>query len=92
LYFNYDRSIGNKKAVAMYHLKCVGCRIRVRAYQRPGDVDEPCPVCGAPLESVAHLSELMGLQEYSEISRWVDDGGSVSAEAVAKALAPPTPR
>jgi hypothetical protein len=88
----------------MPHLKCVVCRIRVRGYQSPtGEVDELCPVCGSLLEPVQHLSELLGLQERKwednseraaddDASRWFDDGGSVSPEAVAKALALPTPR
>jgi len=88
----------------MSHLKCVVCRIRVRGYQPPtGEAHELCPVCGSLLEPVQHLSELLGLQERKwedndelasdpDASRWLDDGGSVSPEAVAKALALPTPR
>jgi len=88
----------------MYHLKCVACRIRVRGQQRQaGEVGELCPGCGSLLEPVQRLSELLGLQERKwedsdelaidpDASRWLDDGGSVTPEAVAKALAPPTTR
>ena len=88
----------------MYHLKCDVCRIRVRGQQRqPGGVGELCPGCGSLLEPVQRLSELLGLQERKwedsdalaadpDASRWLDDGGSVALEAVAKALAPPTTR
>ena len=88
----------------MYHLKCDRCRIRVRSHQRPvGEVGELCPVCGSLLEPVQHLSELLGLQERKwedtdelaadpDASRWLDDGGYVTPEAVAKALALPTPQ
>ena len=88
----------------MYHLKCDVCRIRVSGQQRQaGEVGELCPGCGSLLEPVQRLSELLGLQqrkweeadaleERSDASRWLDDGGSVSPEAVAKALAPPTTR
>lgn len=63
----------------MYHLKCVGCRIRLRGDSRPaGEVGELCPVCGSLLEPVHSLSELLGLQERKREDR--DE------------LAPPTPR
>ena len=75
----------------MYHLKCDVCRIRVRAEQRQaGEVGELCPGCGSLLEPVQRLSELLGLQERKrDDSDWFDDGGRVTPEAVAKALAPP---
>jgi len=88
----------------MSHLKCVVCRIRVRAYEpTAGEVGELCPLCGSLLEPVQRLSELLGLQERRwedrdklaadpDASRWLDDGGSVSLEGVvAAALAPPPP-
>ena len=85
----------------MYHLKCDVCRIRVRSQQRQaGEVGELCPGCGSLLEPVQRLSELLGLQERRwedtdefaagpDASHWLDDGGYVTPEAVAKALAPP---
>ena len=88
----------------MHHLKCVVCRIRVRAQQEPaGGVGELCPVCGSLLEPVHNLAELVGLQERRreeadgaeegfDASGWLDDGGSVTPEAVAMALSLPAPR
>jgi hypothetical protein len=51
-----------------------------------------------PLEPVHDLAELVGLQArrhpdelqaISDAARWLDDGGSITSEAVAMALAPP---
>lgn len=88
----------------MYHLKCDVCRIRVRCQQwQAGEVGELCPGCGSLLEPAERLSELLGLQERkwddtdhlaadADASRWLDDGGTVTPEAVARALAPPSAR
>ena len=88
----------------MHQLKCVVCKIRVRAQEQPaGGVGELCPVCGSLLEPVRNLSELVGLQERRreeadelaegfDASPWLDDGGSVTPEAVARALSLPAPR
>ena len=90
----------------MAHLKCETCRIRVRnTHSAVGGVGELCPSCGALLETVPKLSELMGyqelrpsggeMQEWVAVSRWVDDGGrppEPMAQAVAVALpVPPVP-
>jgi hypothetical protein len=42
------------------HLKCEACRARVRyASDAAGQL---CPLCGAPLEPVASLSEIVGFR------------------------------
>ena len=46
----------------MAHFKCLRCRSRVWR-DEPADVaDDLCPGCGNPLETVAQLSELIGLR------------------------------
>lgn len=69
----------------MPHLKCVPCRIRIRGQQNSaGGAGELCPGCGAPLEPVHDLAELVGLQA----RRHPDELQAIS-EAVAMAPAPP---
>lgn len=49
----------------MPHLKCVGCRVRLRTSGVPGDDDgvgDLCPVCGSLLEPVERLSEVLGFR------------------------------
>jgi hypothetical protein len=47
----------------MAHSKCSPCRARVwREGPAADHVDDLCPGCGGPLESVAELSELIGLR------------------------------
>ena len=68
----------------MPHLKCVRCRIRIRSPHSPvGGIGELCPSCGALLEPVPRLSELVGFQEV----RTADAG----LEAIAQAVALPVP-
>jgi hypothetical protein len=47
----------------MAHSKCLACRARVWRAGPPADeVDDLCPGCGGPLETVGDLSELVGLR------------------------------
>jgi hypothetical protein len=47
----------------MAHSKCLTCRARVwRAGPAAEHLDDLCPGCGGPLETVAELSELVGLR------------------------------
>jgi hypothetical protein len=73
----------------MPHFKCVGCKTRLYSASAPADlVDRLCPRCGAPLEPVGALAEIVGFQSMPfETERWVDDGGSVSHEPMAEAIA-----
>jgi hypothetical protein len=49
--------------VSVAHFKCVPCGARVWRDRPPAEnLDELCPGCGDPLEAVADLSELVGLQ------------------------------
>ena len=47
----------------MAHFKCLRCRSRVwREWPAADPADDLCPGCGDPLQSVAELSELIGLR------------------------------
>src|SRR5215210_7798367 len=47
----------------MPHLKCAACKIRRHSAGRSADVvSELCPECGAPLEPVGELSEIIGFR------------------------------
>jgi hypothetical protein len=56
----------------MPYLKCEACRVRVRHVQEAPGLIDACPTCGRPLESVDHLSELMG---FASIERPLDGAG-----------------
>jgi hypothetical protein len=113
----------------MPHFKCVVCKTRLYSAADPADlVGDLCPGCGALLEPVGELAEIVGFraikhrdsvaddsppgtheriagrvddffarreailaQARLDAGRWVDDGGSFSPEAVAEAIALPTP-
>jgi hypothetical protein len=50
----------------MPHLKCEACKIRLHSSEARGDdVGDLCPGCGAPLEPVSDLSEIVGFQAAS---------------------------
>jgi hypothetical protein len=77
----------------MPHFKCVPCRTRVH---RQGPPPEPfgdvCPSCGAPLEPVSDLTEIVGFRSVTPEAapeRWLDDDGSFTPEAIAVALPHP---
>ena len=66
-----------QKAALMPHLKCLGCKTRLySAAARVDLVDDLCPRCGAPLEPVGRLTEIIGFQSMSR-----------EAEPVGKAIA-----
>jgi hypothetical protein len=113
----------------MPHYKCEGCRTRLYTAVGPPDlVGDLCPSCGALLEPVGELAEIVGFQSIKprdgaaddsapgthpriadrvhdllplreairshappDRTLWVDDGGSVGPEVVAKAIALPIP-
>jgi hypothetical protein len=55
----------------MAHAKCAACRLRTwRA-----NVDDVCPGCGGPLETVARAEDLIGLRAVGADSR---DGWSLA--------------
>jgi hypothetical protein len=84
----------------MPHFKCTVCKTRLHSPAIPDDsVGHLCPGCGSLLEPVSDLSEIVGFQAITAgdqagdggaPERWLDDGGSLDLEAMAKALAPPT--
>ena len=48
---------------AMPHFKCVPCRARILTAHAPPDLMiDLCPSCGAPLEPVAALAEIVGFR------------------------------
>jgi hypothetical protein len=59
----------------MPHLKCEGCRVRVRRAGEPPGPTEPCPLCGRPLEPARDLGELVGF-------RWVDARPEASPDGI----------
>lgn len=113
----------------MPHFKCVPCKTRLHSAAGPADlVGDLCPSCGALLEPVKELAEIVGFgsirsrdgaaddspprpreriadrvddhyalreairaEALLDAGRWDDDGGSFSREAVAEAIALPTP-
>lgn len=47
----------------MPHLKCVACKIRLSSGRSPADpVGDLCPGCGASLEPVGSLTEVVGFR------------------------------
>ncbi len=77
----------------MPHFKCVSCRTRLYSRTNPPEqVGDLCPDCGSLLEPADNLAELVGFRSVTaqarlDSERWIDDGGSLAAEAVA--LPPP---
>ena len=80
----------------MAHFKCVPCRTRLHRPASPPDlVGASCPNCGALLEPVGELAEVVGYQaieprDLAEVGRWLDDSDSFGPEAAAQAIALPT--
>jgi hypothetical protein len=83
----------------MPHFKCVACRARLYSAAGPDDVvGEICPGCGSLFEPVDDLAEIVGFRAIKsrdsaadDAGRWLDDGGSFGPDAVADAIALPTP-
>jgi hypothetical protein len=106
--------------MAVRHLCCVECRIRVRASAPEIDLLEGrCPICGVTLSEVPSALGVMGMRSFDlgvlsdqgpsdpppapgrpadlgarreaglardgfDVDRWSDEGGTVSAAAVAE--------
>jgi hypothetical protein len=69
----------------MPHFKCVACRTRLySASTRAELVGDLCPGCGALLEPVGGLAEIVGFQMIKQSS--LDDGPQSLAEAIALRL------
>jgi hypothetical protein len=72
----------------MPHLKCVACRVRLRAPGVPGAVE--CPECDAPLEPVDRPSEIIGFRavepraDSESVSPLVDRLGDMAARRRAR--------
>ena len=81
----------NREKSVMPHFSCPPCKIRLHA-QAP-DPDRPeCPQCGAELDRVGNLSQLVGYRAVTldaGADRWLDDAGTFAAEAIAVSLPRP---
>lgn len=72
----------------MPHSKCVACRIRLYSAAVPAEqVGDLCPTCGALLEPVESLTEVVG---YKRVALRDTEPAIPFAQAVAAAL--PRPR
>lgn len=73
----------------MPHYKCASCKTRLHAAMPDPGLHE-CPCCGARLQPVTDLSELVGCRSIvigAGEDLWLDDGGAPPVlEAVAVAL------
>jgi hypothetical protein len=75
----------------MPHSKCMACRIRLYSPGGPADaVGELCPECGALLEPVGTLVEVVGFRRVTRREDTVAGGSGALARAVALQL--PDPR
>jgi hypothetical protein len=75
----------------MPHYKCVPCRARTQHTGKLGDpIGDICPQCGAPLEPVGDLQEVIGFERVRP-SRSASFDVPV-AQSVAVALPPPPPQ
>ena len=64
----------------MPHFKCVGCKTRLyRATPGVDLVDDLCPRCGAPLEPVGKLTEIVGFQSMSREAEPVGEAIALTA-------------
>jgi len=75
----------------MPHYRCVPCKTRLEA-REPDPARHECPGCGALLDPVADLSQLVGYRSVTRAvaaERWLGDGGAFAAEAMAVALPHP---
>ena len=63
----------------MAHARCAACMVRVRR----ADAEAVCPICGGPLEAVAHAEELVGLRAVTA----PPSGGSSLADHVRATIA-----
>jgi len=57
----------------MPHFKCEGCKARLYSASARADlVDDLCPRCGAPLEPVGALTEIVGFQSVPLETEWAE--------------------
>jgi hypothetical protein len=68
----------------MPHYKCVPCRSRLNTGAAPDQAARVCPGCGAMLEPVEHLSDIVG---FAAITRQTAAGHEGDASLAYSALA-----
>ena len=81
----------------MTYFKCVTCKARLYSAAGPNSlICDLCPDCGAMLEPVGELTELVGYRSIKlrddPAERWLDDGGSFNGPAAASAAVHATAR
>jgi hypothetical protein len=71
----------------MPHYKCVPCRTRLDTGAAPDHAGRLCPGCGAMLEPVEHLSEIVGFAAITRLTATGNEGGgSLTHNALADRL------
>lgn len=71
----------------MPHYKCVPCRTRLATGAAPDQAGRLCPGCGAMLEPVEHLSDIVGFAAITPLTATGrEDDGSLTYSALADRL------
>ena len=71
----------------MPHYKCVPCRTRLQISAVPDEAGVLCPGCGAMLEPVEHLSDIVGFAAITRLTATGHEGdGSLKHNALADRL------
>ena len=71
----------------MPHYKCVPCRSRLHTGAAPDQAARVCPGCGAMLEPVEHLSDIVGFAAITRLTTTGHEGdGSLTHSALADRL------
>jgi hypothetical protein len=71
----------------MPHYKCVPCRTRLATGAAPDQAGRLCPGCGAMLEPVEHLSDIVGFAAITRLTATGhEDDGSLTYSALADRL------
>ena len=71
----------------MPHYKCVPCRTRLETSAVPDEAGVLCPGCGAMLEPVEHLSDIVGFAAITRLTATGHEGdGSLKHNALADRL------
>jgi hypothetical protein len=71
----------------MPHFKCVPCRMRLDTAAAPDQAGVLCPGCGAMLEPVEHLSDIVGFAAITRLTATGHEGdGSLTHNALADRL------
>ena len=69
------------------HYKCVPCRMRLDTGAAPDEAGVLCPGCGAMLEPVEHLSDIVGFAAITRLTATGHEGdGSPTHNALADRL------